>query len=237
MENITTSNRKVLAIHQPNYIPWLGYFHKMAHSHIFVYLDSVQYPRGQSYSSRNRIKTANGTPFLTIPVKIPRGKSGKTTYLEIEIDGNKWKRKHLRTVELNYKKAPYFQEVFALYQEQLEKHQQFCELNIGLIEAIACYLELSTQRTRLSNELDEFGQKSHLIVDLCQILKATTYLSGTGGGKEYNDEQILNAADIELAYSSFEHPIYPQSWGDFVSNLSILDTLFNCGKDTRKFLL
>ena len=209
----------------------------MAHSHLFVYLDSVQYPRGQSYSARNRIKTPNGTPFLTIPVKIPRGRSGKATYLEVKTDGDKWKPKHLRTVEMNYKKTPFFHEVFELYREQLEKYQQLCDLNIGLIEAIARYLDLFTQRTRLSQILDQFGQKTHLIVDVCHKLNATAYLSGTGGGKEYNNEQTLNAANIELIYSSFEHPVYPQPWGDFASHLSILDVLFNCGKGTRNYLL
>ncbi len=228
---------KILAMHQPNYLPWLGYFYKMAHCDVFVYLDAVQFPRGQSFAARNRIKTPNGVTFLTIPLRHPKGREGKFTYLEVEFADDKWKAKHLKTVELSYKRAPFFKEIYPLYREQLLAHASFVELTIGLIETFANYLDIRSQRIRLSRLLSQFGQKSQLIVDLCQATGATVYLSGTGGGKIYNDEQFLNQHGIQLIYSDFQHPTYPQLWGDFVPSLAVLDVLFNCGRDTRRFLL
>ncbi len=225
-----------VAIHQANYIPWLGYFHKMAHCDYFVYLDTVQYPRGQSFSPRNRIKTPNGVTFLTIPVKHPPGKEGKALYTEIEFADARWKQKHLKTVMLSYKRAPFFEEIYPFYEQALLENNRFLELNIALIEAVAVYLGIPSKRMRLSEMLDNFGQKTDLIVDICKQLGADTYLSGVGGGKEYNDEETLNQNGIRLVYSKFEHPVYPQLWGDFVSHLSVLDALFNCGPETREFL-
>ena len=234
--SLATSPRKIMAMHQPNYIPWLGYFHKMAHCNIFVYLDTVQYPRGQSFSPRNRIKTPNGITFLTIPLRHPSGREGKVTYREMEFAGEQWKQKHLKAVELNYKRAPYFEEIFELYRQQLDRHHHFVELNIGLIETFADYLGISCERVRLSRILTEFGHKTQLIVDICRAVEANVYLSGTGGGEDYNDEVYLQANGIELRYNRFEHPVYPQLWGEFAPNLSILDVLFNCGAQARGFL-
>lgn len=231
-----SGRKKIVAIHQPNYIPWLGYFHKMVHCDVFVYLDSVQYPRGQNLSPRNRIKTPNGPVFLTIPLKIPGGKEGKALYTEVEFANEKWKQKHRKTIELNYKRAPFFEEIFEIYRTETELHHTFVELNIGLIEAFAGYLKIKSERVRLSAVLSDHGQKTNLIVDICKRLDADTYLSGAGGGRDYNDEALLNANGIELQYSKFEPPVYPQLWGDFESHLSILDVLFNCGPETKNFL-
>lgn len=225
-----------MAMHQPNYIPWLGYFHKMANCDIFVYLDAVQYPRGRSFSPRNRIKTSNGVTFLTIPLRHPPGRKGKVSYLEMEFADEQWKQKHLKAVELNYRRAPYFSEVFDLYREQVLRHNRFVELNIGLIETFTAYLEITTPQVRLSELLATFGQKSQLIVDICRAVGADSYLSGIGGGEEYNDEVYLKENGITLRYDRFEHPVYPQLWGEFVPNLSILDVLFNCGTRAREFL-
>jgi len=226
----------IVAIHQPNYIPWLGYFYKMAKCDYFVYLDSVQYPRGQSFAARNRIKTPTGPIFLTIPISVPHGHQGKISYLDVEFADLKWKAKHLRTIQLNYKRAPFFEEIFELYRSQLEHHHQFVELNIGLIETFAEYLEIRSKRVRLSNILKTTRKKNELIIDICKKIGAETYLSGTGGGKEYNDENLLNQHGIKLVYNDFKHPVYPQLWGDFIPNLSIIDLLFNCGPQSKTVL-
>ncbi|MBL7074886.1 WbqC family protein [candidate division KSB1 bacterium] len=229
-------NKKV-AIHQPNYIPWLGYFYKMAKCDVFVFLDIVQYPRGQSFASRNKIKTSNGPIFLTIPVNIPKGYEGKVKYTDVEFSDQIWKQKHLRTLELNYKRAKFFNEIFEIYKKQLLSMDNLIELNINLIQAFADDLGIDVETIRLSEILSEFGQKTRLIIDICNKLNANKYLSGTGGGKEYNDEKLLNDNGIELLYSDFIHPVYPQLWGDFIPNLSIIDLIFNCGPDSRNYLL
>lgn len=230
------SDQLVTAMHQPNYLPWLGYFHKMQESDVFVLLDAVQYPRGQSFANRNRVKVHNGTTWLTVPVHIPEGEGGKVPYTNVRFANTKWKRKHLRTLQMNYKKAEYYDEIYPLLEEQIEKHVDFVELNIGLITEIADYLDIETRLVRLSNLLDGFGEKTELIIDICNSLGSKAYLSGTGGGKEYNDEEKLNKYGIELRYSSFEHPEYPQLWDGFEPNLSIVDLLFNCGPSSREIL-
>lgn len=221
------------AIHQPNYIPWPGYFHKLAACDVFVYLDTVQYPRGQSFAARNRIKTPNGVVFLTIPVSVPKGQEGKASYIEVEFADERWRDKHLKTVEQSYKRAPHFDEVFELYREGLEQGRTLVDLNVGLIEAIAGYLGIETRRVRLSETLDSFGEKSDLIVDVCKAVGADVYLSGAGGGREYNDERLLNENGIELRYDDYTYPEHPQLWDGFEPNLSVLDLLFNCGRGGR----
>ena len=227
---------KIVAIHQPNYIPWLGYFYKMAKCDYFVYLDTVQYPRGQSFAARNRIKTPNGATYLTIPVRLPHGHKGKVLYSEIECADMKWKDKHLKTIELNYKRAPYFTEIYRLLVTSLEKSERFVDINIGLIEAFANYLNIKSERIKLSEILSQFGQKTQLIIDICKRLKANIYLSGDGGGREYNDPELLNAHNIQLKYTNFKHPVYPQLWSDFVINMSIIDLLFNYGPASNEIL-
>jgi len=230
------SETKIVAIHQPNYVPWLGYFYKMANCDVFVYLDTVQFPRGQSFAARNRVKTHNGTAWLTVPTSIPSGQKGKATYREVSFAGEKWKRKHLKTIEMNYKKAPWFDEIFEIYSNRIENSTSFVDLNIDLIEDFAQYLEIDTERVKLSELLDHFGEKTQLIIDICNELDANVYLSGTGGGKDYNEESLLNKHGIDLRYSDFEHPEYPQLWDGFESHLSILDLLLNCGPESREVL-
>jgi hypothetical protein len=227
----------VVAIHQPNYIPWPGYFHKLANCDVFVYLDAVQYPRGQSFAARNRIKTPNGVVFRTIPVSVPKGQEGKASYLEVEFAEERWRDKHLKTVEQSYKRAPHFEEVFELYRGGLERGQTLVDLNVGLIEAVAGYLGIETRRARLSETLESFGEKTELIVDVCRAVGADAYLSGSGGGREYTDEELLNEHGIELRYDEYEYPEHPQLWDGFEPNLSVLDLLFNCGRAGRELVV
>ncbi|MBD0329021.1 MAG: WbqC family protein [Thermoleophilia bacterium] len=226
-----------LAIHQPNYIPWPGYFHKLAAADVFVYLDAVQYPRGQSFAARNRIKTPNGVVFLTVPVSVPKGRKGKASYLEVEFADARWRERHLKTIEQSYRRAPHFEEVYALYRPEVESRETLVELNVGLIEAFSVFLGIETRRVRLSQTLESFGERTQLIVDVCRALDAEVYLSGGGGGREYNDEALLEAHGIALRYDEFAYPEYPQLWGAFEPNLSIVDLLFNCGPASREHVV
>ena len=226
-----------VAIHQPNYVPWPGYFHKLAAADVFVYLDAVQYPRGRSFAARNRIKTPNGAAYLIVPVSVPKGSEGKASYLEVDFADEKWRKKHLATVEQSYARAPHFEEVFPLYSKGVETGETLVELNIGLIEAVASYLGIETRRVRLSELLPSFGQKTDLIVDVCRALDASAYLSGSGGGRAYTDEAVLRERGLDLRFDEFEYPRYQQLWGDFEPNLSVLDVLFNCGPASRQLVV
>ena len=227
----------VVAIHQPNYLPWPGFFHKLAAADVFVYLDAVQLPRGRSFAARNRIKTPAGVAFLTVPVTGPKCADGTFTYLEAELVGDRWRKKHLRTVEQAYAKAPHFEEVLALYRREVEASETFVALTIGLVDAVAAYLGIETRRVRLSELLPAFGRKTQLIVDVCEALGADVYLSGSGGGREYNDEELLREHGIELRYDAYSYPRHPQLWGSFEPNLSVLDVLFNCGRAARALVV
>lgn len=230
------SSNVSFAIHQPNYIPWLGYFYKMIECDIFVYLDTVQYPRGQSFANRNKIKTPNGVTYLTIPVSSPSGNDGKVDYVDVEFANEKWPRKHLKTTHMSYARSPYYDDIYPLYETVVHNRKSFVDLNIQLIDSFAEYLGITTRRVRLSELLGEYGQKTQLIVDIGNALNAEIYISGQGGGRDYNDEALLEENGLTLQYSEFVHPEYPQLWGDFVSHLSIIDLLFNCGKESRQRL-
>ena len=227
---------KIVSIHQPNYIPWIGYFYKIFKSDYFVILDVVQYPRGKSFAARNKIKTSNGVTFLTIPVSIPKGEEGKVKYTNVKFADIKWKRKHLKTIEMNYKKTKYFDDIFPLFKNIVEPVENFTEMNIELIKMVNQYLNIDTIIVKLSKLLDEFGQKTQLIIDICKKLDVNVYLSGTGGGKDYNKEDLLNKNEIKLEYSDFQNPTYSQLWGGFESHLSIIDLLFNEGKRSKKIM-
>ena len=222
----------IFAAHQPNYIPYLGYFHKMAHSDVLVHLDTVQFARG-GFGNRNRVKVPNGTVYLTVPITHT---GHKATYRDVRWPDNKWQDKHLTTVEQGYKRAPYFDDVFPIYAHAIRAHESFVEMTIGLIGSFAAYLGIATRQCRLSELLSQFGRKTQMLVDIGRALGADTYLSGTGGGKEYNDESLLERNGIRLTYSEFEHPTYSQLWGEFVPNLAALDLLMNCGPKSRAVL-
>jgi len=230
------NDRTVFAMHQPNYIPWLGYFYKMANCDIFVYMDNVRFPQGRNFSTRNTIKTANGTPYLTIPVSVPKIDGERGSYNHVEIADQKWKAKHLKSIEHAYKKAPYFDEVFELYAPNLQNHDTLVDINVSIINAVKNYLGIDTQTMLLSDILTDLPSKTELIVEIAKKINANVYLSGAGGGREYNDPELLEANDIGLSYSIFESPVYDQMWGEFNPNLSILDALFNCGPSAYEYV-
>lgn len=227
----------VFAMHQPNYLPWLGFFYKMAHTDVFVLLDQVQVPRGQSFAARNRVKTPQGSTWLTVPLSIPSGQKGKALYTEVSFADESWKKDHLKTLKYNYTRADHFEEIFKIYRDIVEPASEFADMNIALIEAFADYLEIDAERVQQSKLGEDFGQKNQLIIELAGEVGGDVYLSGTGGGTEYNDPEILGEHGIELRYSDFEHPTYEQLWNGFESHLSIIDLLFNHGPDSRKILL
>ena len=237
-ERLKAGECTVVAIHQPNYIPWLGYFYKIAHSDKFVLLDSVRYPKS-SFVNRNAIKTQKGSTLLTVPVRT----SGRYCQFINEVqtaDNDLWAYRHLATLRCNYAKARYFSEIIALLQPHYEKAignvRSLADFNIGLIRAIAGYLNLSTQFVRASDMGEVSGHKTELIRDICLALGAIAYLAGTGA-KSYQEDAILEEVGIAAMYSTFSSPTYHQQFGEFVPNLSIVDVLMNCGAlETRRLL-
>jgi len=218
----------IVAIHQPNFLPWIGYFYKMYKSDIFVFLDNVQFSKN-SYQNRVKIKTSQGAQWLTLPVFHKFGQLTK----DVRINNNeKWKEKHLKTIELNYKKAPYFNQIYDLLVKVYtnNKWELMTDFNIELITAICNFLDIKTKTIRASS-LNTSGSATELLIDIVKKVGGDIYLSGKGGMK-YQDENRFKEESITLIYTNFKHPVYPQLWGEFIEGLSIIDLLFNCGEES-----
>ncbi len=215
---------RVVAIHQPNYLPWFGFIHKIAKSDLFVILDHVEFSR-RSFINRNRVKGPNGEIWLTVPVKV----HGRMRIMDVPIDTEqKWREKHLKSLRLFYGKAPYFKEIFPHIEEVYERDREsLADLNVDLIYRLIDILNLRTKFVR-SSTLNPQGKKMEMIVDICKKVDADAYLSGQGA-KKYQDSEYFSMNGINLIYQEFEHPVYPQRFGKFVPNLSIVDMLFNVG--------
>ncbi len=216
----------VVTIHQPNYLPYIGYFHKILQADVFVSFDTAQYTKG-SYINRNRVKTATSTSWITVPVKNPSFKQIK----DIEIDNNKkWKKQHWLTLQGSYGKSTYFSEYEDDFKEVYEMEWlKLSELNEHMISLILKLIGVK-KLVKRSSELLKYSY-SDTTVEIIEMVRAAgggVYLSGKSG-RNYLDETKFT--DIALRFHEFKHPVYEQRFGAFIQNLSIVDFLFNCGAD------
>lgn len=226
---ISTNNKqKTVTILQPLFIPWLGFFDMLDKSDAFVILDNVQFSR-QSWQQRNRIKTAKGPRWLTIPVHHAFGEKIYKIRISYHDD---WINKHLTALYLNYKKAPHFGEIYPM----LEKHYRrqprlLSEFTSGLIKEIAQYLSIKTPLIHAKNLHIENKGGQRYVIDICKHLRTKRYLNGPMGKVLYSPE-VFNKNKISLVFHEYNHPYYPQQYGKFISHLSVVDLLFNCGKQS-----
>ena len=221
----------IISIHQPNFIPWLGYFYKIYQSDVFVFLDDVQFSN-QGMHNYHYIKTSQGSFRLKVPVH----KNFKDNINQVQINYSlDWKQKHLKTLVANYKRSPFFEEVYT----DLEHFYNTDFPNIALFnsEIIAFYCRKLGIGTRLMNssELNIASVREQKIIDICVALDGKVYYSGTGA-KAYQNEENFKENGLELRYSSFKVFQYPQLWNDFQSNVTIVDYLMNCGYNWEKVL-
>lgn len=224
----------ILTAHQVGYLPWLGLFAKIAQAEQFVCFDDVQYER-RGWNNRNYIKAHNGPLLLTVPVE---SKAHFTKKLrEVEIVPGNWNRKHMRSIELAYKKAPYFEKYYQGVGAILDLYAEgglLLELNMDMLRYFMRALGL--QRSILSASDYQFcGTKSELVLDMCRQLGATSYIFG-GEGEGYADKEGFRNEGIEPLFQKYEHPKYPQQHGAFVPCMSVLDLLMNCGPDSLEIL-
>ncbi|SNZ03764.1 WbqC-like protein family protein [Persephonella hydrogeniphila] len=228
------------AIMQPTYNPWLGYFDLIDSVDIFVYLDDVQLVK-RSWQVRNRIKTDKGELFLTIPVKKVKD-SRKTLIKDAVIDDTTdWRKKHLRAIELNYKKAPYFNEVFSFIRELIESPFKYLgDFNINFIEKIKDSIGIATKTMRSSHIKNITGKKDNRLANICKHINCNIYISPQGSAsyieKEYPGGE-LEKNNIKVYYHNYEHPVYTQLYGKFLPFMGIIDLLFNVGfKDALEII-
>lgn len=224
----------IAAIHQPQYLPYLGFFHKLRHCDIFIALDDVQFQKN-GLQNRNKIKNAQGWQWLTVPVL----HRADQTILEVRInDRVKWSQKHLNAIKTNYSKAPHFSEFWPGVSELYSRdYRSLCRLNMDLTKLLLSFLGIEKEMIA-SSQLQVESRQTERLIALCQKVGATTYLSGPGG-KQYMDLSAFPAAGLELVFQEFSFPEYPQMFPGqgFVPYMSVIDTLFCCGReDTLKLI-
>jgi len=224
----------IVATHQPIFLPWPGFFHKAAHSDCLVLLDDVQFPRGRSWLNRNRLKNEYGEVWLTVPVS-KKGR-GLQVIWQVEIfQEREWRRKHLETIRQNYARAPYFDDYFPAVETIYRAgHSHLVELNIELIKFFLDALSLQTPLL-LQSDLGVTGRGTDLLISTCKRVGAGRLLSFPMVEKHIDLDE-LERHGIQLVRANFHPPVYPQLWGDFIYNLSMLDLLLNCGPKSREII-
>lgn len=227
---------KTVVIHQPDFLSYLGFFHRLLYADLFIVLDDVQYVKGtsQSWMNRDKIKTHNGEKWLTVNVK--KAPSG-TNINEIELnDTLNWKEKNINLLKESYKKSPYFDEIFP-YIEKLYNgtYKYLSELNMASISMLLELFNIKIDMV-LSSSINVTKTRSERLIQLLEYEKATHYLSGIGA-KDYHVDDVFEEAQIKVLWQDFCHPEYSQLHGDFIPYLSSIDLLFNCGIDKSREIL
>ncbi|WP_421754467.1 WbqC family protein [Croceimicrobium sp.] len=225
----------ILAVHQPNFMPWQGYFKKMKDCDQYILMDTVQYVH-RHICNRNKFKNSQGeAQWLGVSVSHSKGRD--VSFIELAIDySQKWQSKALNSLKHAYGKAPYFDQ----YYPQIEKillteYPNLAALNIEIIEFFRGVLKIDTPMQRMSNLPGDLGTKSEQIINLCKIVGADQYLSGQGA-KKYNDLEAYQAANIELLYQEYEPPVYKQMGDEFISHLSVIDLIMCEGDNAGDFI-
>jgi hypothetical protein len=237
----------IVSIHQPCYLPWLGYLQRMAQADVFVLLDHVQFERA-NFQNRTRIRMPSGKPngpdyegrWLTVPVV---QRSQKECIADKDIDNRAegarlWSAIHLATLRHAYRDAACFDLYMPALKEILSaRWQRLVDLNRAMLEVLRDAFGIRTPLVR-SSELGVHGVKSELVLQICRRLGAHTFLGGMGGSRAYLEREAFARAGIDVVWQEFRHPAYPQC-GDapFIAGLSALDLLFNCGPQGRRLFI
>lgn len=221
----------IVAVHQPQYFPWLGYFDKIDRADLFVILDTVQYKKNE-FQNRNRIKTAQGWQWITVPVRyrFPQ------LIHEVPINNDvNWRHKHRQALISNYARAPHFEAHLPFFNDLFEKEwDRLVDLNVRTVLGLMEILSIATPVQRAA-DFDLTDDPTGRLVDICIQAAANTYLSGAGG-QDYLDLDQFEAAGIRVLFQDYGHPEYPQIFGTFEPYMSAIDLLFNCGADSLNIL-
>lgn len=228
---------KKVAILQSNYIPWKGYFDIIASVDEFIFYDEMQYTT-RDWRNRNKIKTQNGLKWLTIPVN---GKGCQTNGLKIseaKISDNNWVTYHFQQIQLAYLKSPFFKEYKTVFQDlytDCKNEELISNVNYKFILAINDLLGIKT-KISFDKDYGLIDGKTERLVDLVQKAGGTEYLSGPAA-KDYIDEKLFKEANIKLSWMDYSnYPEYPQLYPPFEHGVSILDLIFSCGPEARKYM-
>ncbi len=225
----------ILSVNQPYFAPFSGFFYKAYLSDLLVILDDVQFPQGTTWISRNRFKSHQGFLWITVPVWKKGLGLQKISDVRICHEG-RWAKKHLESLKTAYRKAPYLSEHLEFLEGMFsEKNEKLIDLNLSVIRYLMKSLDIQT-KTVLLSDLDVPSTGNRRIVDICKKAGADQFLA-QAPAKKFLDEKLFPDAGVELKFFTPPTPIYPQLWGDFLSNLSVLDLVLNCGPKAREILV
>jgi len=222
----------IVAVHQPQYLPWLGYFDKICRSDIFVLLDNVQFKKNE-WQNRNRIKTAQGWQWLTVPVryKYPQ------LINEVIINNEKrWQHKHRQAVLTNYRKAPYYHYVEEFFEEIFSRSWELIsELNIRIVRRLVDMLGIDTPLF-IASEMGAFPEDpDERLIAITRHFGSDTYLAGKGGSRYMALEKYEKGA-VKVIFQEYKHPVYDQLFGEFEPFMSVIDLIFNHGDKSLSIL-
>lgn len=224
----------IVSANQPYFAPYPGFFFKAQLSDVFVILDDVQFPRKTTWITRNRFKNDQGTLWMTIPVWKKGLGLQQISDVRICHSGN-WRKKHLRSLQSAYAHAPFLPDHLEPMERVLSNsYERLVDLNMVIINYVLGFLAIETRIVQMS-ELGVQGKGERLIVDICKSLGATQFMVQSSG-LAYYDPIRFTSEGIELVTFKKPEIVYPQLWGDFIANLSILDMMFTCGPKTREIL-
>lgn len=208
--------RPVVSVHQPNFLPWLGYFHKIATADSFIFYDDVKFSKG-SFTNRTRILVGGKKYWLTVPIHF----KSSSKISEVELAATDWRSKHLRIIQSEYSRAPYFRQVFPVLEEiYATKEVTLSGFNIVAVKNVCEYLGLPAVFLT-SSDLSAFGVGENRLASLVEIVGGKTYLSGTGA-KSYQTGRPFAEKGIKLLYSDFSESPFPQGSDSFLPGMSVL---------------
>lgn len=220
--------QKTAVIHQPDFIPYLGFFHRLLHADLLIVLDHVQFTKGGSecWTHRDKIKTPNGAKWLTLPVeKCPT----QTPINEILLsDKDDWRTQHLNIIKENYKRSPFFNKFFPTMEKLYAfKCKKMADFNMNSIQILLHLFNIDIEILK-SSTVTPTGKSNEMLADLLQKVGAKQYISGIGA-LDYFDPAPFLKKGITVTWQKFEHPVYQQLHGKFVPYLSSIDLFFNKG--------
>jgi len=222
-----------VAVLQPGYLPWLGYFDLMRWADVFVVYDDVQFDK-HGWRNRNRVKCGHGLQWLTVPVRL-HGRD-RPRILDVEIDDTKdWARKHVATIRQCYAHALHLEPYATELEMTLEQRwRSLVDLDLELAALLARWLGIESRVVR-SSQLGISGSRNERLLAICQSFGADRYRTGAAA-REYLDVELFARSGIEVEWQNLDHPVYPQLHGGFVSHLSALDVILNCGESSASVL-
>ncbi|GJL65081.1 MAG: hypothetical protein NPIRA05_00520 [Nitrospirales bacterium] len=220
-----------VSIHQPQFLPWLGYLDKINQADYFVILDNVQFKKNE-WQNRNRIRTCKGFQWLSVPILHSFGQQ----ICDVQINNcDHWKRKHLGALKIHYEGTPFFSQYFSELQEiYSDEWQKLSDFNVAILLWLLGHFGIDTPM-QLSSDMNLRQQPTERLIDICRTVGASTYLAGQGA-HAYMDLRTFEKSGMTLEVQDYQPQVYPQRYDSFLPCLSAIDLLFNCGSDSAQYL-